>query len=59
MVIKNLCILLFWKKVASALERLRVPIENVVHIYNIFNNRFGIRNDFPKHLNVSEWLVVF
>ena len=48
MVLKNLCILVLWTKVASALEGLRVPQDNVVHISSTFDNNFSIRNDLQN-----------
>ena len=53
MVFKNLCILVFWMKEASALEGLRVPPEIVVGIYDTFDDNFGTENGFTKYLKES------
>ena len=46
--VKNLCIFVFWIKVASALERLRV-LEIANWVYDTFDNNSGIKNYFTKY----------
>ena len=51
MVFKNIFVLvLWWTKVASALEGLRAPLEIVFWINSIFYNYNGIQKDFAKYL---------
>ena len=45
MVFKNVCVLVLWMKVASALEEVRDSLENVTCIYDNFDNNFQIEND--------------
>ena len=53
MVFKNICILVLWTKVASALEGLRVPPEIAVWMYDTFDNIFGSETDFTEYLRES------
>ena len=43
MIFKNLCVLVLWTKVASALEGLRGPLEIVLRFYVTIDNNFEIQ----------------
>ena len=46
---------MLWAKVASVLEGLRVGLEIVVWILDLFYNNLEIKNDFTKYLKESCW----
>ena len=53
MVFTNVCVLVLWMKVASALEEVRDSLENVPCIYDTFDNNFEIKNDFKEYLKAA------
>ena len=62
MVFKNLCIIVLWMELASALEGLthitvRVSLESIVFIYDTFDNNFAIKNFYIIY--VGEFLIKF
>ena len=47
---KNICVLVLWTKVASALEGLRVLVETAVWNYLTFDSTFGMKNNLTIYV---------
>ena len=56
MIFKDLCVLVLWTKVTSALETGKVKIQKLSPGTDSCSNIFVIENDFTKYLKEKCWL---